>query len=491
MGLLEGIGSAVSGLWNATFGRLFSPPPPPAPAEPTAKMARDGMMIAYAGSWETVNLGNAAFPEVKDLPTLPKLSTLPPGDSRVRLAREAANSYLYWPSPADALTRPPTAAPVRKPIPSAVRTMEEPGNAFRLNMERMVDVDNKPLEDLKLSELSSEQQAAYRNLATQLQDRPRARLSLQLLLLEGKLTDPPHAKDGKDLLGTLGALSRQPLADGIDRQQLLAELIQEISVPASIAQNNKGTCSVTSIQILMAMEQPAEYARIVSELASPVGQAALRDGSGIHRDAELAQDDGSNRSVPSRLWQPAMMEFASGTLFYDNAIDKNTVLGIPTGSGMNNGAMQSVIRALMGGDVVTYRAEGKTPLNLDPTNLLMGNSATGSRSPDALIARIQDSTRRGDPVPVGMDWGQPDAEGKIHGGHAVLVTKIEGDQVFYHNPWGIEEAMSLGTFKTLLRGATFTTLTPQESMVEHREKFIPRMSPEQIAEVPIKGLPGI
>lgn len=491
MGLLEGIGSAVSGLWNATLGRLFSPPPPPAPAEPTARMARDGVTIAYAGNWENANLGNASFPEVKDLPTLPKLSALPPGDSRVRLAREAAGQFLYWGSPADSLPRPSTAAPVRRPIPSSSRAMEEPGSAFRLNMERMVNVDNKPLEDLKLSDLSPEQRAAYQNLASQLTDRPRARLSLQLLLLEGKLTDPPHARGGKDLLGTLDALAKQPLADGIDRAQLLGELIQEIGVPSSIAQNNRGTCSVTSIQIFMALQQPAEYARVVSELASPVGQATLRNGSAIHRDAELSQDDGTKRSVSSRLWQPAMMEFGSGTLFYDNAIDRNTVLGIPLGSGLNNGAMQSIVGALMGGDVVTYRANGKTPLDLDPTDVLMGNSDTESLPADALIERIKSSTANGVPVPVGLDWGQPDAQGKIHTGHAVVVTKVEGDRVFYHNPWGIEESMGLDAFKSFLRGATFTTLTREESLMEHREKLIPRMTPEQIAEVPIKGLPGI
>ncbi|MNT24757.1 hypothetical protein D3C72_1602500 [compost metagenome] len=82
--------------------------------------------------------------------------------------------------------------------------------------------------------------------------------------------------------------------------------------------------------------------------------------------------------------------------------------------------------------------------------------------------KVMDTVRaglaRGLSVPVGLEWGGRDAEGRIHAGHEVLVTRIAQGRVHYHNPWGQQESMPLAQFQERLGGAVvadFATIKPK------------------------------
>ncbi|HEY9854401.1 MAG TPA: hypothetical protein V6D05_01600 [Stenomitos sp.] len=266
---------------------------------------------------------------------------------------------------------------------------------------------NRDLEEAALQKLSKPEQQEYKHLASMTQHDPDARLALQLLLVEGKLTDKANlSSDHKDLLATLNGLSHQPLAKGLDRPSLISDMIQEIAVPSAINQHNKGTCTVTSLQIMMAMEQPAEYARIVSGLASPSGKAKLANGDTITREPGTIGKDGTPRTASAKLWQPAMMEYANGSLNYDNKTDTNS----NGAGGLNAAQVHRALEGLTGKDGTTFS--------------VYGEAGTSYRSRLGMAEAVMNQANSGKPVPVGMKFAEP---GQAPGGHEVLVTKVAVD----------------------------------------------------------------
>jgi hypothetical protein len=287
---------------------------------------------------------------------------------------------------------------------------------------------NDALETAELGELKPAQRRQYKALAEAVKGDPQARLALQLLLIEGKLPGSKKSKDGKDLLGELAELESQKVVDGVSATELLGDMIQEIAVPSAIAQRSKGTCTVTSVQIIAADKDAAEYVRIVRGLASPKGEVRLRNGDKIKREPDTAKDDGTGRSISSRLWQPAMMEYGNGTDNYDNKTDKHTKSGR---IGLNPMEVDRVLDAFSGGGAAYV--EGI-------------KDKDAKKHVDAMARAIKD----GKEVLAGLEWGVADANGKIDNRHKVNVTKVTHDRVYYRNPWGIEESMSRADFEKRL-----------------------------------------
>jgi hypothetical protein len=225
-------------------------------------------------------------------------------------------------------------------------------------------------------------------------------------------------KNGSTLLSNLHAIATGKLdpsleANGVHREDLLSSIMQEASRPGEINQSSKGTCTVTSMQYMLCKEDPAEYVRLMRGLLSPSGEVKMRNGDTLKRDAgSVPSDTAWDRSASERIFQAAMMEYSNGKLNYDNGTDKSTgkenvFLWIDkkvNKGGLNGGEQERGLQALFGRDFKQFT--GLTPkMSVDVLKKFSGQN-----------------------VLMDLKWGD--------GGHAVTFTKIEGDRVYFRNPWG-------------------------------------------------------
>lgn len=245
-----------------------------------------------------------------------------------------------------------------------------------------------------------------------------ARQDVYALLGDGRM----QSKDtrGATLLDNLETIRTQPLAAGLDRRETLADTLTQTARPGVIHQGNRGTCTVTTLEHMLAKSQPAEYARLVGGLTTPEGVVRTRNGWNLYRDGGLIQNDNSGRSPISRIFQGSMMEYANGAMTYDNARDAHSN---PDGTLIRNrhGRTQSGL-----GYKEWERAVHAT----------MGPARDVSAGPNAM-RDIQANLRRGLDVPVGLIWGR-DQDGDPTG-HALSVTKMDEKYVYLRNPWGFAE----------------------------------------------------
>jgi hypothetical protein len=287
---------------------------------------------------------------------------------------------------------------------------------------------NEALEAAALKKLSPAEQKQYEAVKQRCLDAndPVAALALEKLLLDGKL---PGAKDLRGEGTTLDHLAKladekTPLAEGIDRDQLVTDLVQELATPSSIRQGERGTCAPTTIAIQLAMNDPAEYARIAAGLASPEGTVTLAGGQTITREEGTAAPDATTRSVTQRLIGSAFMELANGESDYQNE------------SGEGAGAWSDKLDVLY--EAVTGRKMSDQRLTTD------------EQRADAMEI-IDTQLRAGATVPVALSWGD--------GYHKVLVTgteTIDGKEyVTYTNPWGREERIPREDFEKRLADISY------------------------------------
>lgn len=289
---------------------------------------------------------------------------------------------------------------------------------------------NAPQEKSALSGLDDGRRQQYDRLKTLTAQDPQARLALQALLIDGKLLGSRKNHAGDDLLGALDKLAQQPVAPTLKRTELVSDLVQELAIPSAINQKNKNTCAAATMQILFATKEPAELVRVVAGLASPEGRVTLASGIELGRVPGTERADDSRRSASSRLWQAALIELGNGpNATYDNAKDQNS-RGF---DGLDPIQTGEVLNALTGRKV---------------EKLTIYSSKI-----DAIIDRIDAQTKAGSPVPIGLKWGERDADGEIHGGHMVLATGIQGGRLYFDNPWGIEESLPLSEIKGRLTNA--------------------------------------
>lgn len=178
------------------------------------------------------------------------------------------------------------------------------------------------------------------------------------------------------------ALARRPLAPGLDRRALLDGLMHELLDPGAVRQQAWRTCAAATVQLWLALREPAEYARLVAGLASLQGRVPLAGGPDLERHGESARPDPSGRTPSSRLLQSAFMDFANGDDRYSNLTDTSHRDEGPAYSGLYPDQFDVLIEA------VTARA-------WDTMEVGAGNCADAV----ALIAR---ATARGEHVPVSL-----------------------------------------------------------------------------------------
>ena len=95
-----------------------------------------------------------------------------------------------------------------------------------------------------LDKLNAKQRAEYeavKKVCEKAND-PVAQLSLQKLLMEGSLPGEKDLKGGGNVLDNLSKLATSTtLAKGIDRSQLLTDVVQELATPSAISQGAIGS----------------------------------------------------------------------------------------------------------------------------------------------------------------------------------------------------------------------------------------------------------
>ncbi len=303
-------------------------------------------------------------------------------------------------------------------------------NGRRGQQARTQLLDNAPLERDALMRLSPADQERYQTVKDALLEPapgrrngdPVAALALQTTLLEGGLPGDRALGGSDTLLSGLEHMATQEVAPGIDRQQLLSDVVQEVATPQAVAQSTKGTCMATSIEIQLLRDNPAEYVRLVSGLASP--DASVRTAGGDQLAVEpTALTDDTGRSVSQRLLAPALMELGNGSANYDNTTDLHST----GGNGLSTQQADTVLGSLYGRDFAF------SDVRTDDER------ARGNQ-------QVMDELASGNSVVVGLQW--------IEFGHAVLATGREqrGDELYVNiiNPWGREESILASEFQERL-----------------------------------------
>ncbi|MDB5098460.1 MAG: hypothetical protein JWM80_2881, partial [Cyanobacteria bacterium RYN_339] len=191
---------------------------------------------------------------------------------------------------------------------------------------------NEGLVNDKLANMSDFDRKLYRELEGSVANDPKGQLALQTMLLDGRLTDMSQASStGKSLMLSLSEAAHAPMDEkpGLNREQLMGQLMRECAFPGTIQQGSANTCTVTSVQLTMASKQPAEYVRIVSGLAKPPDpkthkypEITLADGkTKISRCPDSEKPDGGKtpRSTSSKLFESSMMQLAAKSMEQDLA----------------------------------------------------------------------------------------------------------------------------------------------------------------------------
>lgn len=287
---------------------------------------------------------------------------------------------------------------------------------------------NAPLEAAALGRLSPTARAQYEAVKARCLEAkdPVAALALQKLVLSGRLPGDRDLAGGDTTLGHLSALADEatPLAEGIDRGQLVTDLVQELATPSSIGQGQRGTCAPTTLAIQLALHEPAEYARIVAGLAGPSGEARLAGGQTVSREAGSIEADTTNRAITQRLLGGALMELGNG--------DRDFVDDTGEGAGAWSDKLDVLYEALTG------RPMSERRLTTDAQRA-------------AAMGIVDTQLRAGVEVPVALSWGE--------GFHKVLVTgttTIDGvEYVEYINPWGREERIPRADFQQRLADISY------------------------------------
>lgn len=304
---------------------------------------------------------------------------------------------------------------------------------------------NQAVEAAALKKLGT-RAAAYQKIAATLQADPVAREALQKMLLDGRLTGAKDLRGQGDMLNHLTRLQEGPLASGLDRVDLLTNLVEEVEHPVKIAQEEKGTCVATAATIVLVQKNPAEYLRLIADLATPAGMTETMSGKVLKRKPDWDNNNDGNRTPSARLLQPALMELGNGFWRYNNDRDVHT---LPLGN-ETNPATQGF------GKVLTWLGS----LRILPGGLTVGGankvleSLTGADykghdvyrfNRNRLWQRIENALAAGHVVPAGLSWND--------GGHKILMEAIRDNRVYYINPWGQRESMALAEFKQNLKSA--------------------------------------
>ena len=232
---------------------------------------------------------------------------------------------------------------------------------------------------------------------------------------------------GGTMLSHLSTIATGTLAAGIDRGELLASTMAEVANPSLIEQKRQGTCAATTVSLQLVARSPAEYVRLLAGLSSRGGSTPLADGSPLRRVDASITDKATHRSISERLLQDAFMDFANGTIRY--SIAGNNGVSSSERSRLQSALFNHPYRTVANtGRFISARDDGVV---IHAWNSIRNgwDRVTFQLDSDRPMKLLRE--RSGTPTAIGMHWGTA-----ADSNHAVLVTKIENDRVYFQNPHG-------------------------------------------------------
>jgi hypothetical protein len=257
---------------------------------------------------------------------------------------------------------------------------------------------------------------------------------------------------GKTLLTHLQTLSTQTLQrkivkDGggdVTRAALVDSALADVlDANSHVTQNGANSCASTSMQIALARDDPAEYARLLVGLSGEQGEVVMRGGGklGLQRESF---DDGQivgkqNRTPSEVIFQGAAIEFANGgRLGYDARDDRYEIRipgpDIPTPvTGLSSNMQTSLLQNLFGHQYGTVFGDANLmTFGLDPMGAHEGQAAHD------YLAGYRGS------LPVELTYRFVDASGldAFTELHSVLFDHVDSSngRVYFQNPWGDHSA---------------------------------------------------
>jgi hypothetical protein len=280
-----------------------------------------------------------------------------------------------------------------------------------------------PQEQALVEGLPPEQREQYENLQNQVAGETRAEMALQEMLLDGRLLEESQSSDGRTLLEELNRLATaDSVHTGLNQKQMVRDLIQEIDNPTAMAQRTSPTCAPTTAAIYLASTNPAEYARIATDLATS-NYSTMPNGHPLTRQQ---LDPSDLRSQSLQLVDSAFMEYANGV---ENNYDGSTL--------EHNDRESGEVRDSGGlyGSEFDYLFDAVT--NSDAQYIRVNDD---NRSDT--MSQIREATENGQMVPSAIKWSK--------GGHELLITGADDNYVTFINPWGKEQRMSAAEFEARL-----------------------------------------
>ena len=232
-----------------------------------------------------------------------------------------------------------------------------------------------------------------------------------------------YSPTGRTILSELSQLTRQDLARGVHRRNLIRDVVRHLDNPELMKQGERDTCAAAGLQHLLASRDPTQYVHLARGLVSAEGTVITRQGQTLER-VEHSIDDDSGRSEVSSVMQSAIMDYANGPEIYSNRQDLSTGTHAPhlheanpfiAGSGHRDGGHPGLF-------------PGEITRGL---SALFGTAETVFVAPDEQMGRRSDMNRilQDDGVIVaGVRWDQ--------GTHLLVIKEVSSDGVVAWNPWG-------------------------------------------------------
>lgn len=295
-------------------------------------------------------------------------------------------------------------------------------------------------------------------------------IALHDLLVEGRLMPA--------LLTQLNNLSTAELHPDVNRGILLSQTLRELADPVTISQRTRLTCAPTSVQIMIALQQPELYVKLLQGLASPAGKAALPGGAILEREADWNYSEDGGRSIPSRLLQPALMELGNGASDYSNTddtdTDPQTKVAKPPGLDASDAApllqqlyqtprtyVQAGARFRQPMDPELVQAiNGGLDGSRDRLAIIQNKTLIDPASEDAIVNYMKQYASLKEPIYCTIVFVADKLTGQTNF-HAVLVTEVKDGMVHYIDPNGRIDSLTEEEFKGSLVAAVLPE-DPQE-----------------------------
>jgi hypothetical protein len=192
--------------------------------------------------------------------------------------------------------------------------------------------------------------------------------------------------------------------------------LQDVVNPNRIDQGTAPTCTVTSMQFELAADAPAEYARIIADLAGPQGASTMSGGGQLQLRARATQSAAlDQRSSSDAIFQTAAMEYANGryaTFDPVAGVSTDTRTGAKT-QGLLPAQQSNLLEQLFG---VKYSTRN------------FYTEADGQKALDALQG-FDSTQNQNRPVILQID------QGAIN--HAVTLEKVADGRVTFRDPYGV------------------------------------------------------